>query len=175
MLQVKELLTSFQQAIADRQQLLVSSVLQSVPGVMVARTGGLGNVTSVFVRGGESNYNKILLDGIPLNEPGGMFEFSNLAEEDLDRIEIVRGPQSALFGSDAMASYEPKISPTKARLAFKSFRVVKNRELFFTNMLLADGMRHLGELSDRMGLPPEERARLREDMQETIALSLGIK
>jgi vitamin B12 transporter len=93
-----------QQAIADRQQLLVSSVLQSAPGVMVARTGGLGNVTSVFVRGGESNYNKILLDGVPLNEPGGTFEFSNLAEEDLDRIEIVRGPQSALFGSDAMAS-----------------------------------------------------------------------
>ncbi len=93
-----------QRAIADRQQLLAGSVLQSVPGVMVVRTGGLGNVTSVFVRGGESDYNKILLDGIPLNEPGGTFEFSNLAEEDLGRIEIVRGPQSALFGSDAMAS-----------------------------------------------------------------------
>lgn len=93
-----------QRDIEDRQQLLASSVLQSSPGVMVARTGGLGNVTSVFVRGGESNYNKILLDGIPLNEPGGTFEFSNLAEEDIDRIEVVRGPQSALFGSDAMAS-----------------------------------------------------------------------
>jgi outer membrane cobalamin receptor len=93
-----------QRAIEDRQQLLASSVLQSVPGVMVVRSGGLGTVTSVFVRGGESNYNKILLDGIPLNEPGGTFEFSNLAEDDLDRIEIVRGPQSALFGSDAMAS-----------------------------------------------------------------------
>lgn len=93
-----------QRAIEDRQQLLVSSVLQSIPGAMVVRSGGLGTVTSVFVRGGESNYNKILLDGIPLNEPGGTFEFANLAEEDLDGIEIVRGPQSALFGSDAMAS-----------------------------------------------------------------------
>jgi vitamin B12 transporter len=93
-----------QRAVEDRQQLLASSVLQSVPGVMVVRSGGLGTVTSVFVRGGESNYNKILLDGIPLNEPGGTFEFANLAEEELDRIEIVRGPQSALFGSDAMAS-----------------------------------------------------------------------
>src|SRR5262249_31403531 len=64
-----------QRAIEDRQQLLASSVLQSVPGVMVVRSGGLGTVTSVFVRGGESNYNKILLDGIPLNEPGGTFEF----------------------------------------------------------------------------------------------------
>ncbi len=93
-----------QRFIEERQQLLASSVLQSVPGVMVVRSGGLGTVTSVFVRGGESNYNKILLDGIPLNEPGGTFEFANLAEEDLDHIEIVRGPQSALFGSDAMAS-----------------------------------------------------------------------
>jgi outer membrane cobalamin receptor len=71
---------------------------------MVVRSGGLGNVTSVFVRGGEGDYNKILLDGIPLNEPGGVFEFSNLMTEDLERIEVVRGPQSALFGSDAMAS-----------------------------------------------------------------------
>ncbi|MGE5114097.1 MAG: TonB-dependent receptor plug domain-containing protein, partial [Acidobacteriaceae bacterium] len=93
-----------QRAIEDRQQVLASSVLQSAPAVMVVRSGGLGMVTSVFVRGGESNYNKIMLDGIPLNEPGGTFEFANLAEEDLDRIEIVRGPQSALFGSDAMAS-----------------------------------------------------------------------
>ncbi|HWH57838.1 MAG TPA: TonB-dependent receptor plug domain-containing protein [Terriglobales bacterium] len=91
-------------AIADRGQLLASSTLQSVPGVVVARSGGLGTVTSVFVRGGESDYNKILLDGIPLNEPGGTFEFANFGEEDLDRIEVVRGPQSALFGSDAMAS-----------------------------------------------------------------------
>lgn len=90
-------------AIEDRQQLLAGSVLQSAPGVMVVRSGGLGTVTSVFVRGGESNYNKVLLDGIPLNEPGGTFEFANLAEEEFDRIEIVRGPQSALFGSDAMA------------------------------------------------------------------------
>ncbi len=81
-----------QRAIEDRQQVLASSVLQSAPAVMVVRSGGLGTVTSVFVRGGESNYNKILLDGIPLNEPGGTFEFANLAEEDLDRIEIVRGP-----------------------------------------------------------------------------------
>jgi len=61
-------------------------------------------VTSLFVRGGESSYNKVLLDGIPLNEPGGTFNFSNLTTENLERLEIVRGAQSALFGSDAMAS-----------------------------------------------------------------------
>ena len=71
---------------------------------MVVRTGAPGAVTSLFVRGGESDYNKVLLDGIPLNEPGGTFNFSNLTTENLERIEIVRGAYSSLFGSDAMAS-----------------------------------------------------------------------
>jgi outer membrane cobalamin receptor len=83
---------------------LVSEALRQVPGVAVIRTGGFGGVTSVFVRGGESDYNKVLLDGVPLNEPGGTFNFSNLTTANLDRIEIVRGAQSALFGSDAMSS-----------------------------------------------------------------------
>src|SRR5436190_911135 len=83
---------------------LVADLLRSSPGVALVRTGGLGTVTSLFVRGGESNYNKVLLDGIPLNEPGGTFNFSNLTTEHLERVEIVRGPQSALFGSDAMSS-----------------------------------------------------------------------
>ena len=90
--------------IEQQQQLLAADVLRQVPGLTVIRSGGLGTFTSVFSRGGESDYNKILLDGIPLNEPGGRFEFGSLAADDLDRIEIVRGPQSALFGSDAMAS-----------------------------------------------------------------------
>ncbi len=90
--------------IEQQQQLLAGDVLRQVPGLTVIRSGGLGTTTSVFSRGGNFDYNKVLLDGIPLNEPGGRFEFSSLAAGDLDRIEIVRGPQSALFGSDAMAS-----------------------------------------------------------------------
>jgi outer membrane cobalamin receptor len=71
---------------------------------MLIRNGGPGTVTSLFVRGGESNYNKVLLDGVPLNEPGGTFYLNNLTTENLDRVEIVRGAYSSLFGSDAMAS-----------------------------------------------------------------------
>ena len=82
----------------------VADLLVTSPGVMLSRSGGYGNVTSIFVRGGESNYNKVLLDGIPLNEPGGTFNFSNVTSENLDRVEIVRGAHSALFGSDAMTS-----------------------------------------------------------------------
>jgi outer membrane cobalamin receptor len=87
-----------------RQSPAVADLLTASPGVAIARTGGYGSVTSLFVRGGESNYNKVLIDGIPVNEPGGFFNFSNTTSENLERVEIVRGAQSALFGSDAMAS-----------------------------------------------------------------------
>src|SRR5882672_3116287 len=90
--------------IERRDQPLIGELLRATPGVTVVRSRGLGNVTSLFVRGGESRYNTVLLDGIPLNEPGGTFNFSNLTTANLDRIEVVRGAQSALFGSDAMSS-----------------------------------------------------------------------
>ena len=86
------------------QKPLLADLLTSTPGAMLMRNGGPGTVTSLFVRGGESDYNKILLDGVPLNEPGGTFYLNNLTTENLDRIEIVRGAYSSLFGSDAMAS-----------------------------------------------------------------------
>jgi len=90
--------------IASRDTPLVSELLRSAPGAMIVQSGGPGSVASLFVRGGESNYNKVLLDGIPLNEPGGTFNFSNVTTNDLERVEVVRGAQSALFGSDAMSS-----------------------------------------------------------------------
>jgi len=92
------------QDLAWRDAPLVADLLRTTPGAMVVTTGAPGGVTSLFVRGGESNYNKVLLDGIPLNEPGGAFNFSNVTTDDLERVEVVRGAQSALFGSDAMSS-----------------------------------------------------------------------
>ena len=88
--------------IEDRQASMVSDLLGATPGSTVARTGGYGASTSLFLRGGESNYTKVLLDGIPLNDPGGAFDFGSLSTANIDHVEIVRGPQSALFGSDAM-------------------------------------------------------------------------
>ena len=79
-------------------------LLRTVPGVVAVRSGGVGKLTGVFVRGGESTYNKVLLDGMPLNEPGGAFNFASLSPENIERIEVLRGAHSALFGSDAMAS-----------------------------------------------------------------------
>ncbi len=89
----------------DRRQLLsVADGLRIIPGAAVARSGGLGSTTSLFVRGGESDYNKVVLDGIVLNDAGGAYDFTNLMTENFEQVEVVRGPQSALFGSDAMAS-----------------------------------------------------------------------
>ena len=93
----------FEGELEQRRVLPVSEALRALPGATVARTGGYGASTSLFIRGGESDYNKVYLDGIPLNEAGGAFEWSVLMTDNIERVEFVRGPQSALFGSDAMA------------------------------------------------------------------------
>jgi vitamin B12 transporter len=85
-------------------QSLISESLRGVPGLLVAQTGGRGGLTSIFARGGESDYNKVLIDGVPVNAAGGLFDFASLTTENIERVEVVRGPQSALFGSDAMTS-----------------------------------------------------------------------
>ncbi|HYP28869.1 MAG TPA: TonB-dependent receptor [Blastocatellia bacterium] len=83
---------------------LVSEPLRQMPGISVAQTGGRGGLTSIFARGGESDYNKVLIDGVPVNLAGGLFDFASLTPENFERVEVVRGPRSALFGSDAMTS-----------------------------------------------------------------------
>lgn len=81
----------------------VSDALREVPGFMLVRTGSYGAVTSAFLRGGESDFVKVLLDGIPLNAPGGSLNLSDLSLDNIDRIEVVRGPASVLYGADAMS------------------------------------------------------------------------
>jgi iron complex outermembrane receptor protein/vitamin B12 transporter len=82
----------------------VLDVLRLVPGVQVAQTGQRGSTSYVFVRGGEPDFNKVLIDGIPANDIGGEFDFANLSTSGVDHLEILRGPNSVLYGSDALAS-----------------------------------------------------------------------
>jgi len=108
------------QQIQQRHALSTIDLLRTIPGVIAVRSGGVGNLTSVFVRGGESTYNKVLLDGMPLNEPGGSFNFASLSPENIERVEVLRGAHSALFGSDAMASviqlFSVRSEPGRPRL-----------------------------------------------------------
>jgi len=76
--------------------------LRGVPGLAVVQSGSFGATASVFLRGGESDYVKVLIDGVEVNEPGGRYDFANLPVEQIERIEIVRGPGSAMYGSDAV-------------------------------------------------------------------------
>lgn len=80
----------------------VADALRLVPGAAIVATGSYGGQTSLFLRGGESDYVKVLVDGVPQNQPGGFYDFANLGTEDVERIEIVRGPVSVLYGSDAV-------------------------------------------------------------------------
>ncbi|WP_243374877.1 TonB-dependent receptor plug domain-containing protein [Microvirga solisilvae] len=82
-----------------------AEVLRRVPGVTVTETGGAGATTTVRLRGAESGHTLVLIDGIRVNDPStdsGEFDFSNLAAVDIERIEVLRGPQSAIYGSDAI-------------------------------------------------------------------------
>lgn len=91
--------------IATEQLRTVSDVLKQVPGLNVVQEGGPGGQTSIFIRGTNSNHTKVLIDGIDVSDPsnaGASFDFGQLLASDIERIEVLRGPQSGLYGSDAI-------------------------------------------------------------------------
>ena len=75
-----------------------------LPGAVVNAAGQRGGLSSLFVRGGDSTYNKVIVDGVTVNEPGGTFDFGTLPLTQANRVEFLRGAQSTLYGSDAMTS-----------------------------------------------------------------------
>jgi vitamin B12 transporter len=81
----------------------MADVLAEVPGLVVAQSGSYGSVTSVFFRGAESDHVKVLMDGVEMNQSGGGIDLSGIPVWDVERVEVVRGPGSALYGSNALA------------------------------------------------------------------------
>jgi len=86
------------------QPTAAADTVRFLPGAVINAAGQRGGLTSLFVRGGESRYNKVIVDGVTVNEPGGTFNFGTLPLDQADRMEFVRGAQSTLYGSDAMTS-----------------------------------------------------------------------
>jgi outer membrane cobalamin receptor len=84
----------------------ITDLLRDLPGVFVQQSGGRGSVVSLFTRGAKPNFTLVLLDGVKANDPtntrGGSYDFSTLDMNDIERIEFVRGPASAIYGSDAV-------------------------------------------------------------------------
>jgi len=90
--------------LASRQVESVADALEGVAGLTVNRSGGRGALTSIFPRGGGSNYTLVLVDGVRVNAFGGAYDFAHLSVANVERIEVVRGPQSALYGSEAIGA-----------------------------------------------------------------------
>ncbi len=87
----------------SRGVLSVAEALRTVPGAAIVSNGSFGSLTSLFLRGGESRYTRFLIDGVPVNAVGGFFDLSHLTTDNVERIEIVRGPASVVHGADAVS------------------------------------------------------------------------
>ncbi len=89
--------------IEARQSVTLTDLLLFAPGMAIGRTGAEGGSASVFLNGGNSSYTKVLVDGATVNEPGNAVDFSNFTLDNIDKVEVVRGAESALYGTDAVA------------------------------------------------------------------------
>jgi vitamin B12 transporter len=109
----------------------IPDALADVSSGYVGQSGSQGAQTSFFLRGGESKYVKVLIDGVPVNDPGGAYDFGSLTTDNIERIEIVRGPVSVLYGADAVTGV--------------------------VNILTRRGQTSTAELDVRMGTMPRDR------------------
>src|SRR5258708_3136298 len=91
------------ETISERQAVSLPELLEFSSGIAVGRTGPFGGSASIFLNGGNSNFTKVLVDGTPINPPGSMVDFSSVTTENIDKVEIVRGAESAIYGSDAVS------------------------------------------------------------------------
>jgi vitamin B12 transporter len=122
--------------IARRQVYTAADALRTVPGLDVIQSGGLGRQTSVFLRGANANQTLVLIDGVEMNDPSSpnnLFDFADLMADNIERIEILRGAQSSVYGSDAIGGViniitkkgagRPELSLTGEGGSYDTFKV----------------------------------------------------
>src|SRR6266571_89425 len=122
----------------------VLHLLQEVPGAAVTRAGALGRQGSLFLRGGASNAARVMIDGVPVNEPGGAFDFGALLPLSLEQIEVVRGAASSLYGTDALDGVVHRVTRRAAPGEGEAFEAEAEGGRF-------DGRRLQGEGRGRRG------------------------
>src|ERR1700735_1665211 len=93
-----------QEQLQIRNPVAADDAIRFLPGAVVNTSGQRGGLSSLFVRGGNSNYNKVIVDGVSVTEPGGTIDLGSLPLGEADRLAFLRGAQSTLYGSDAMTS-----------------------------------------------------------------------
>ncbi|MDF2368040.1 TonB-dependent siderophore receptor [Sneathiella sp.] len=132
----------------QRQVRVVSDVLRDVPGVSVNRAGPVGSQTQIRIRGAEGNQTLVLIDGIEVNNPasGSEFNFANMLNAGIERIEVLRGPQSAIYGSDAIGGVVDIITQDPE----PGFTVSSRGEL--GSFSTKDGQIDMGYGSDRVNI-----------------------
>ncbi len=121
----------------DRDAQGISEVLRELPGTAVADTGRRGGATGIFIRGGNYNYNLVMVDGIPLNQFGGDFDSSPLPTDGVAQVEVVRGAESALYGPDAVTGVVNLVTETGE--GSPHFDVLSEGGSFGTYRLATDG------------------------------------
>jgi vitamin B12 transporter len=173
-------------SIERRQKRDVLQLLREVPGLSVVQTGSRGGTTDLFVRGAEANHNLVMIDGFHINRGGGAFDFANLTVDNLDRIEVVRGASSSLYGSDAVASAINLISrrgegPPRVELRAMggSRHTIEERLLFSGGEEKFGYSMSVGRYDTHGYLPFNNDAhntsgRLRFDLRATPDLSVGV-
>jgi vitamin B12 transporter len=168
--------------ITARSLATVTEALRTVPGVTVVSQSGGGSIASVFIRGHNSNQTKVMLNGVKLNSnAGGGYDFSNLVVDDIDRIEVVRGPQSALYGSDSVGGVINIITKTPEHGVHGSAEVAMGVEGYRRSALEVSAANDIGYVRagysyttlDANSVALEENGNPEEDGWESHNFSFG--
>jgi len=135
--------------IAALNKTSVADLLKTLPGLLVEEQGGPGGLTAVSIRGGESNFTLVLVDGVEVNDPtnsrGGSYDFANLNPDMVERIEVVRGAQSSIYGSDALAGVINIITRRPGQGHSQRFHAEMGEDDYYT--LAASALGSVGDVS----------------------------
>ncbi|HZL57771.1 MAG TPA: TonB-dependent receptor [Bryobacteraceae bacterium] len=154
----------------ERNEAQAFDLLRETPGMILEQSGPRGSVTGMFVRGGDSKYNLVLLNGIPINSfyYGGGFDFAQIPSDFIEEIDVARGPQSAVYGSYALSGVvnfvtrAPENGPSFDALA-EGGTHAENREALSGSGMLGRDFGLAGSLSSLLGNGPVPNADYRND------------